>query len=187
MIIENDQKDIKLFHQGVDQEYWIKNKGKHRKNYNVTGVEIRHKRTNKYILIFLGIYGNLIQHISLPFDKDLKKEFDFADIRVGSLKIERLKTENIDKKALQKILKGVPDKQLEILEIEDTFEIEVGDKLFYTIFDMEDGNYVVVDKKGVVYRLIHDHEQVAKKIADSVEALLLSFSGDKRELDWFMD
>ena len=74
--------------------------------------------------------------------------------------------ENPDQKTAEKILKSLTNEQIELLELEYTFEIELDEKLFYTILDMEDGNYVAVDKKGKVYRLNHDHIERVKLIAD---------------------
>lgn len=56
--------------------------------------------------------------------------------------------ENPDQKTTEKMLKSLTKNQIELLELDFTFEIVFRDKLFYTILDMEDGNYIAVDKKG---------------------------------------
>jgi hypothetical protein len=109
-------------------------------------------------------------------------------IRINKLTTEILKTENPDEEILRKILKSLPKDKLEQIEIADTFEIELDNKFYYIVFDMEDGNYIAVNKQGKVYRLIHDHEIPAKKIFDSLDMLLESFSYDKKELEkYFVD
>ena len=75
--------------------------------------------------------------------------------------VEEIIYENQDKNTLLSII-GNTDKE-HLIEIDDTFEIELADKRFYTILDMEDGNYIAVNKKGQVFRLHHDNEQQAKK------------------------
>jgi hypothetical protein len=73
--------------------------------------------------------------------------------------------------------------QLALLELEYTFEIEVDGKLYYTILDMEDGNYIAVNKKGNIYRLIHDHEQNVKLIANTPTEFFEIYNGSKSELE----
>jgi len=94
--------------------------------------------------------------------------------------------ENPDQKTTENILKSLSKEQIDLLELDYTFEIEFDDKLFYTILDMEDGNYVAVDKKGKVYRLNHDHEERVKLIADKPIDLFKIYSGRKSELEKMM-
>lgn len=54
------------------------------------------------------------------------------------------------------------------LNIANTFKIKLDDD-YYTIKDLEDGNYIVVNRQGQVFELIHDPFEV-KKIFNSVEA-----------------
>lgn len=187
MVLDQDEKIIQLLHMTSDIDYHEKNRARHRKNFKIKGVEIFDKRINKPVQLQLTVHGNLIQHIYLPFEKDISKEFDLTNIKANDLQTEIFEVDNPDEKTLRKILNGLTDNQLRLLEIEDTFEIDLDNKFYYTIFDMEDGNYIAVDKKGKVYRLIHDHEQSVKKIAENVETLLLAYSGDKEELEKYMD
>jgi hypothetical protein len=186
-VLEKNEKIIHLLHMTSDVDYCEKNRAKYRKNYKINGVEIFDNRINKPIQIRLIVHANLIQHIYLPFEKNISKEFDLNSIKVNDPQTEIFEIENNDEKILRKILNGLGDNQLQLLEIENTFEIELDNKFYYTIFDMEDGNYIAVDKKGKVYRLIHDHEQPVKKIAEKVEAFLNAYSGDKKGLEKYMD
>ena len=95
--------------------------------------------------------------------------------------------ENPDQKTAEKILKSLTNEQIELLELEYTFEIELDEKLFYTILDMEDGNYVAVDKKGKVYRLNHDHTEKVKLIADKPTDFFKIYNGEKSELENMMN
>lgn len=94
--------------------------------------------------------------------------------------------ENPDQKTAEKILKSLTKEQIELLELDYTFEIEFDEKLFYTILDMEDGNYIAVDKKGKVYRLNHDHEKMVKQIADKPTDFFKIYNGEKSELENLM-
>ena len=181
------EKSIQLLHSSMDLDYVTKNKAKHKKNLRIEGIEILNKQSGKFVPLKLLIYGNLIQYIYLQFNKVISKEFDFESIRINNLNTETLSIENPDEKTLRKILAKLPKNKLEQIEIADTFEIELNDSFYYTIFDLEDGNYIAVDKHGIVYRLIHDHENPVKKIADSVDLIFDSYTGNKKELEKYMD
>lgn len=187
LAFDKDKKYIQLLHMGTDADYYQKNRAKHRKSYKIMGVEIFDKRIDKLIQLPLTVHQNLIQFVYLPFDKNISKEFDLDNIKVNDLKTEVFEIQNPDEKILREILNGMTDEQIQLVEVEDCFEIELDNKFYYTLFDMEDGNYIAIDRKGKVYRLIHDHEQPVKKIADSAEAFLIAYSGDKRELEKYMD
>lgn len=48
---------------------------------------------------------------------------------------------------------------------------------------MEDGNYIAIDKKGKVYRLIHDHTEIVKEIFKNTNDFLEFYSGNKCNLE----
>ncbi len=183
---ENGEKMFELFHQTKDNAYFEKNRTRLNKHFKINGLELIHKQSKKYRPFQLTIYSNNIHFIHLPFEKNYTKEFDLTSIRVNNLTTEVLNFENPNEKTLKRVLKELTDEQLKLLEIEDSFEIDLNGQFYYTILDMEDGNYIAVDKKGKVYRLIHDHENPARKIATSVQELLITYSGNKKELVRYM-
>lgn len=188
MMLAGNEKTIQLMHMTTDLDYEAKNKAKHRKNFKIEGIEIMNKQSGQYIPIKIHVYGNLMQHIFLQNNIGISKEYDLESIRVNKLTTETLKTENPDEEILRKILKNLSKDKLEQIEIADTFEIELDNKFYYTVFDMEDGNYIAVNKHGKVFRLIHDHEIPARKIFDSLDLLLDSSSVDKKDLEkYFID
>ena len=94
--------------------------------------------------------------------------------------------ENPDQKVAEKILKSLSKEQIELLELDFTFEIELDEKLFYTILDMEDGNYIATDKKGKIYRLNHDHKEEVKLISKKPIDFFEIYNGKKSELEKIM-
>ena len=74
-----------------------------------------------------------------------------------------------------------------MIDIDNTFEVEVDDEMYYTIVDMEDGNYLAVDKSGNVFRLIHDYKQPIRKIFDDVLMLIENYKGNKIELEKYFE
>ena len=180
-------KTIYILHQSTDNFYYERNRAKHKKHFFLTGVEVLNKQTGTYIPIRLTISYNLIQDISLPLNTTLRREYELSELRINILNKEDFILKNTDEKKLNKILSNVSEEQKNLLEIEDTIEIELDEKYYYTILDMEDGNYIAVNKRGNVFRLIHGHEEPAKKIFQNVQKLMESYSGDKYELQKYLE
>lgn len=187
MIVGTNEKCIQLLYQTDDKEYWQKNKIRHNKNFKITDINIYNVKDASYQSFTLNIYGNIIQHILLPNESFIKNEYDLNNIKTNNIKLSTLVHINPDKKKLKKILKNLTSKQIDLIELDDTFKIEMNNKLFYTIFDMEDGNYIAVDKSVSVFRLIHDHKFPVKKIFDNVELLLDDYDGEKYKLNKYFE
>ncbi|WP_454047541.1 hypothetical protein [Chryseobacterium sp. Marseille-Q8038] len=114
-------------------------------------------KKEKIVLSFLeGLFiGFFLEDIK--FENYILNEYDTSNLRE-----KHFKNDN-DKVELLEII-GKLDKQKEAkFDIEDTFKIELPEGDFYTIKNLKDGNYLAVDKKGIVYELIHDPYSVIKK------------------------
>ena len=178
-VLKHGEKVIQLQHSTLHHVF----KPNH---YEISGVTILHKKTDRYIPVKLQVYLGTLHFIYLPFEKDIN-EFDLTRIKVTGLQTQELTINNPDEKALRKILSELTEEQRSKLDIPNTFEIKLDGKQYYTILDMQDGNYISIDKKGIVYRLIHDHTQPAKKIAASVEDFLKDFDGNILSLQSHFD
>jgi hypothetical protein len=178
---------IYILHQSTDNFYYERNRKKHKQHFFLIGVELLNKQTGTYIPIRLTISNNLIQNISLPFNTTLRNEYELSQLSINNLHKEDFILKNTDEIKLKKILSNVSEEQKMLLEIEDTIEIELDEKYYYTIMDMENGNYIAVNKMGNVFRLIHDHEEPAKKIFQNVQKLMEAYSGDKYELQKYLE
>ena len=131
--------------------------------------------------------GEVIQYIKLAFKANITKEFDVQRIRTNEIIFCNIETENPDFKLVSKLLKNLSTNQLEKLDLVDTFEIELDNKSYYTIVDMEDGNYIAIDKKRSVYRLNHDHQQPVQKVFDEIDEFFNSYNGNKDSIDKLFD
>ena len=171
---------------GYSNDFQKKYKNEREKHFNLSGVFIKHKNKSEYVEIPLTfVHGNL-QHIIVENPTKFYKNYDFNSIELRNLKADYFKIQNPDRKTTERILKSLSKVQMELLEIDDTFEIEFDEKLYYTILDMEDGNYIAVDKKGKVYRLNHDHEEMVKLIAEKPTDFFEIYNGQKNELENIM-
>ncbi len=178
-VLRQDEKVIQLQHSTLHHVF----KPIH---YEISGVSIFHNKTDRFILVKLRVYSSTLKFIYLPFEKDIN-EFDLTSIKVLDLQTKELTINNPDEKKVRKILSALTEEQRRQLDIPNTFEIKLDGKQYYTIFDMQDGNYISIDRKGSVYRLIHDHSQPTKKIATSVEDFLKDFDGNILSLQPYFD
>jgi hypothetical protein len=145
---------------------------KHRVNFKVDGLEIKKKESSEFVGLPVTVTHDLIGTIEIDNPSDIWKNYDLTDIKVGEIKRTEFEFVNEDEKKLKKILKGIDEELKRKIEIEDTFEIELDGKRYYTILDMEDGNYIGVNSRGQVYRLHHDSEEQAKLINKSIKDFL---------------
>ena len=177
---------IQLQH-SIEPLYYEKNRRKHNNHYILKGIEIKKKKSTEFVGITIQMVWDLISTIYIDHPNDFWKYYDSNSFRINNLIRSDIQTRNEDAEKLKGILKNVQTDQIIKLEIEDTFEIEIDEKKFYTIVDMEDGNYIAVNSKGKVYILNHDSTESVKLIHNSIHDFLNKFSGNKKELVKYFD
>lgn len=158
-------------------------KRNHKKHFDLLGIYVFEKKSKKYVELKLNYLHNSLTKIEIENPKKFHRTFDLNNLKIEDVEIKNLKLENPDIKIVLKALKNIDQEKLNLLDIENTFEIEIDEKIFYTILDTEDGNYIVTDKKGIIYRLIHDHEEVVKKIAENPSEFFKIYNGEKLEIE----
>jgi len=161
-------------------------KRNHKTYFNLSGLSVWNRKTENYEPIKLNFQDDALTKIEIDNPEYFHKTFDLNQIQKSEIKLEHLKIENPDQKIAEKALRTLTKEQLELLQLDYTFEIEFDEKLYYTILDMEDGNYVAVDKKGKIYRLNHDHEERVKLIGNKPTDFFEIYSGQKSDLDKIM-
>ena len=161
-------------------------KRNHNTSFHLNGILVFEKKSKKHIPLKLHYFHNSLTSINIDDPKNFHRNFDLNNIKVEEIEIGHLKIQNPDKEIVLKVLKNIDEEKLNLLDIENTFEIEIGEKFFYTILDMEDGNYIAIDKQGKIYRLNHDHKERVKKIAENPIEFFKIYSGQKSELENMM-
>ncbi|TMU50993.1 hypothetical protein [Flagellimonas algicola] len=156
----------------------------HKTRFNLTGISVYNKKEKCFQPLKLYFQSDGLSIIEVENPEYFHRTFDLSQIQKGEIKVEHLpKLENPDQKIAEKALKSLTKEQMKLLELDSTFEIEFDQKLLYTILDMEDGNYIAVDKKGKIYRLNHDHEERLKLIANKPTDFFEIYDGRKSKLD----
>lgn len=122
-------------------------------------------KKEKIIISFLeGMFiGFFMQDIE--FDNYVLSEYDTSNLKEKHFKNEK------DKAALLEIINGISEEKLSSFDINDTFQIEIPEGIFYTIKDLGEGDYLAVNENGEVYELLHDPYSVKKK-ASNIQELL---------------
>ena len=158
----------------------------HTSNYYLTGISILNKNTKRYQPIVLFYQSDGLTRIEIDNPQYFHKNFNWNQIQKNQIKLKKIKIENPDKKIAEMALRSLSENQIKLLDLDYTFEIEFGENSFYTILDMEDGNYIAVDKKGKIYRLNHDHAERVKLISKSPTAFFKTYNGNKNSLQEIM-
>lgn len=172
---------------GFDTEVFEDIKRNHRTYFNLSGIAVFDHKAKAYHPIKLTYNYDSLTYIDIENPEMFHKTFDLNNIQKNNIVIEHLKIENPDQKIAEKALSSLTKEQLELLELEYTFEIEFEGKLYYTILYMEDGNYIAVDKTGKIYRLHHDNLERIKLIAANPTEFFKIFKGQKSNLEAIMN
>lgn len=85
------------------------------------------------------------------FEKDITK---LKDYQIDVSQLKEVLSQN------DKLSKIVGNLKSEQLELKNLSEIEVNEKTYYQIKDLEDGNYLCIDSDGKVFGLIHDPYEI---------------------------
>ena len=96
----------------------------------------------------MTIYDGL--WIGFEFEKKIS---DFADFQIDLSSIRKNKNKFTKDKKIEKLIHGL---KCDLLDLNNLGEFELDNKLYYQIKDLDDGNYLAIDRNGQVYGLIHD-------------------------------
>ena len=151
-------------------------------NFDLYGLKVFNKKRKEYEDITLFFSDNLLTLIEIENPTKFHNTYDYNKLQIGVLKIKPIYFENLDTKIARDILKNVSKDKLIHLDLEDAIEIECNKNLYYTILDLENGNYIAVDKNEKVYRLHHEHIEKVKKISNNIEDFFDMYNGNKSNL-----
>ncbi|MEM9478961.1 MAG: hypothetical protein AAGA58_04780 [Verrucomicrobiota bacterium] len=155
-----------------------------RRNFLLKGIKVYDKRKKMFVpceVLFVGGLGNMI-----CFEDAVEAKFlDSKKIDLESIFEEEFIIQNPDKDVVDSLLKDLNQSKREKLDLDNIFPVELSGVEYFSVFDMEDGDYIAIDKMKSVFRLKHDSDFPVKKIFQSIDDFLNRFSGDKEELERF--
>lgn len=111
------------------------------------------------------------------FEKDITK------LKGYQIDVSQLKEVLIQNDKLAKIVGNLKSEQL---DLEDLSEIEVNEKTYYQIKDLEDGNYLCIDGDGKVFGLIHDPYEI-ELLSNSLKQFVEAVNSGQFNFEKYLD
>ena len=122
-------------------------------NFKISGLKIFSKITSEYEDIHILVKNNLVQGLKITNSDYQSKEFDLSNINgEGAVKTPFTFLPDATDIFYDSLGQDIRD----ILDPDDIFDIDFNNRTFYAFYDLEDGNYLAVDKNLKVYSLVHD-------------------------------
>lgn len=153
-------------------------------NYKISGIEIFSFKTQKPESIEILVNDNLLSGFKISNSDYIQSEFDLGKINTKNV----LKSDFVfPPHEIDLFYDSLDSKIKNMLNPDDIFDIDYNNRTFYAFFDLEDGNYLAVDKKQNVYSLIHDARPAATKIKYSFIEILTDISEGRFDKDKHID
>ena len=157
---------------------------KRKKDYKVTGVQLFSKKYKTFVNAELLIHDNLLTGMRIDKSNYELSEFDISKVN-GSNATKSpfdFPPSDIDKfiENLEPDIKGK-------LDLNEMFDIDFGNRTFFAFYDMEDGNYLAVDKDQKVYSLVHDARPMTKQMKSTFLEILLAIKEGRFDKDQHLD
>ena len=147
----------------------------------IKDIRVWNKNKSAFERVELDIIEGMIMGYYLSCDS---RELDLNKIDISWLKEKHFRDE--DKEQLLSIVGQIDKDDLSKLDISSTFRIDIEQGAFYVIKNLEDGNYLAVNKKGEVYGLVHDPYTV-EKIFDSVPIFVDALKNGSFSFDKYLE
>lgn len=122
-------------------------KGKQFEIQNILVVEDS-KEFNLDITVYEGLW------VDFEIEKNI---IEFKNYRFDLTKLRKNKSKFAKDSKIEKLVRGLSSNYL---DLNDLSEFEIDGQQYFQIKDLEDGNYIAIDKKGQVFGLIHDPYKV---------------------------
>ncbi len=116
----------------------------------------------------------------------VSKYSDFNLKKIDTSKVKEKHFNSEDRDTLKKIIGNISSDLLSQLDIEGTFKIDIPEGEFYVIKDLEDGNYLSMDKKGAVHGMIHDPYEI-EKLFDNKETFFEALESGEFNISEYYD
>lgn len=147
-------------------------------NIKVHGIEVFSNSSGKFVPIELLIHNNFISGVKTPNN-------DLIDLDMNQINLTGLqKSEfNFPKEFIDSLYNKLPKHIQNKINQDSIIEIQINNKTFYTILNLEDGNYLAIDKNQKVYSLIHDALPNSKLLKQSLEEIFSDIDSGKFTID----
>lgn len=167
-----DFKFVSLSYVG-DTVFKYKKRGQ---DFKISGLEIFSNLTKQFEDIEILIHDNLVSGIKIENSQNQLSEFDLGKINNKGVTVSTFAfpPSNIDI-FYDSLSQEIKNK----LNPDDLFDINFNNRTFYSFYDLEDGNYLAVDKNQKIYSLVHDAKPMATEIKISFSDILTEIANNK--------
>lgn len=145
-------------------------------NYKIQGIEIFSKEKGNYENVEILVRNNMVAAIKISNSKFILNNFDLMKINIKNISKSDFEFPPND---VDIFYNSLDNEIKEKLKIDDIFDIDFNNKTFFAFYDLEDGNYLAVDKKEKVYSLVHDAKPMTKTLKYTFNEILSEISENK--------
>ena len=133
-------------------------------NYKITGIKISDKKSFKNLDYTIYISNGIINGYSI----EGAQKFDI-DLQV--INVENFKIEYYTNKDYEELAESLTISESKLINQDDIYKVTLEDKVYYHIKDLEDGDFIGMDKEKNIYKLTHDPYEIVKLDCTLKEAL----------------
>lgn len=153
-------------------------------NFKIGGLQIFSTQNKKYENIEILIQDNLVRGLKITESAYQLKEFD----------LQRIKADNVIRanfsfpaSEIEIFYKNLSPEIKQNLNSDDLSEIDFNSRIYYSFYDLEDGNYLAVDKNLNIYSLVHDAKPIVKRLKESFIEILKDLKSGKFDKNEHLD
>jgi hypothetical protein len=167
-----DFKFVSMFY-GGETVFQYKKRGQ---NFKISGLQIFSKRNDQFENIEILVKDNLITGLRITNSDYQLHEFDIRKLRSDNV----FKTDFAFPPSDIDLFYDRLDTEIkQMLTPDDLSEIDFGNRIYYSFYDFEDGNYLAVDKNLSVYSMVHDAKPMAKRLKETFIEILSELQSNK--------
>lgn len=184
-----DLRDWALFpgYQFVEKAYSgesLQSLKKRGENYRIRGITLFSVKTGQEEAVELLINNNLITGLRITHSHYDLAEFDLQKINVSNVIKESI---DFPPDGLALFYTTLPDDIKALLRETDVEEVEYGHRIFYSFFDLGDGNCLAMDKKMNVYSVVHDARPATQKMDTTLQTIIDEISAGTFDAQQHLD
>lgn len=158
----------------LNREYHDYSNYKYPELITLSDIYIWDKKKQEYVEVQLFIsFGTII---GCYFNSKFK-HLDWCKVRLTTLKENTHANHSNGKKAfIEKLLHKLSPEELKLIDVGDINELEIGGNTYYTIRNLNDGDYIAINNIGEVFIITHSPFEV-KQLSTSIKAFLNNYRG----------
>ena len=125
------------------------------RDFKLTDIKVYDSKTSSYLPYEIMIGSGMICGYKLGLGKK-------ADADVGNIDVSNVKKRFFDNLDYEEIIGLLNEKEKRLLNPSDVYLVSIESKEYFHIKDLEDGDFIGIDRNKIVYKITHDPCKVTK-------------------------